>query len=149
MQIQLSTEFALHGLIYLAKHRGHQPIQLTVIATAICVRQSYLRKLFQNLVRAGILDAYKGAGGGYSMKLDPDQVTFYDVLRAIEGAPGAFRCYSTERGCSMHPHCPIIVGFGEAFSDFSKRLKQFTLADFLDSETVHHHDVPWMQATAL
>ena len=147
MQVQLSTEFALHGLLYLSRHRDRQPIQLSEIATATCVRESYLRKLFQNLVRAGILDAFKGAGGGYSLKLDPDLISFYDVLQAIEGTPGAFRCYSTQRGCGLHPACPIIVSFGEAFSDFSSKLKQFTLGRFLESENDRLGEVPWLQPT--
>lgn len=146
MQIQLSTEFALHGLLYLARHSDRRPVQLSEIATATCVRESYLRKLFQNLVRAGILDAYKGASGGYSLKLDPDSISFYDVLQAIEGAPGTFRCYSEQRGCGLHPACPIVTGFGEAFSEFSKRLKEFTLGRFLEIEADSLAQVSWLQS---
>ncbi len=145
MQIQLSTEFALHGLLYLARHQDRHPVQISEIATAICVRESYLRKLFQNLVRAGILNAYKGASGGYALKMDPEAVSFYDVLEAIEGTPGAFRCYSQQRGCGLHPSCPIVVGFGEAFSDFSDRLKKFTLGHFLEVNEAEAARVSWLQ----
>jgi len=148
MQIQLSTEFALHGLLYLARHRDRQPIQLSKIAAAICVRESYLRKLFQNLVRAGILDAYKGASGGYSMKLNPAAISFYEVLAAIEGVPGTFRCYSEQRGCGLHPACPIVAGFGEAFSDFSDRLKKFTLGHFLEVNEEQTSKTTWLQPLA-
>lgn len=144
MQVQLSTEFALHGLLYLAGHKGNHPVQLPEIASATKVKESYLRKLFQQLVKAGVLNAYKGSSGGYSLRLNPDQVSFYDVLKAVEGVPGTFRCYANYRACELHPSCPIVQGFGEAFELFFDRLKRITLANVLNSENVRATAITWM-----
>lgn len=144
MQIQLSTEFALHGLLYLAANKGDRPIQLPEIAAATKVKESYLRKLFLQLVKAGILNAYKGSSGGYSLRMNPDQISFYDILKAVEGASGSFRCYADYRSCELHPSCPIIEGFGEAFDLFFDRLKRITLANVLNSEPVKATAITWM-----
>jgi Rrf2 family protein len=144
MQVQLSTEFALHGLLYLARHQGRQPVQLAEIAAVTRVKESYLRKLFQNLVRVGILAASKGAGGGYSLKSSPAEISFYDVLKAVEGEPGFLRCYKTQRGCGLHPACPIISGFSQAFDSFTDQLKLVTLASVLETTTMQLGKVGWM-----
>jgi Rrf2 family protein len=148
MQVQLSTEFALHGLLYLARHEGRQPVQLAEIAAATKVKESYLRKLFQNLVRAGILDAYKGAAGGYSLKACPDEVSFYDVLKAVEGEPGFVRCYSSQRGCGLHPACPVMSGFSQAFDSFTEQLRQVTLASILKSTSSQKEKAQWLHEAA-
>jgi Rrf2 family protein len=147
MQVQLSTEFAIHGLLYLARHQHRQPVQLAEIAAATKVKESYLRKLFQNLVRVGILAACKGAGGGYSLNSSPDEISFYDVLKAVEGEPGFLRCYSSQRGCGLHPGCPIISGFSQAFDSFTNQLKLVTLASALETTSRQLGKVGWMGVT--
>ncbi len=149
MQIQLSTEFALHGLLYLAKHQDRQPVQLAEIAASIKVKESYLRKLFQQLVKSEILEAYKGASGGYSLKLDPDQISFYDILKAMEGQPGRYRCYSSQRHCKLLQRCPIISGFAEAFDIFNSHLRKLTIASVLADDAVQDPEVYWLHQSAL
>jgi Rrf2 family protein len=148
MQVQLSTEFALHGLLYLAQHQIRQPVQLAEIAAATKVKESYLRKLFQNLVKVGILDAYKGASGGYSLKSCPEEISFYDVLKAVEGEPGFMRCYSSQRGCGLHPACPVQFGFSQAFDSFAEQLKQVTLASILKITASQHERAAWLYEAA-
>lgn len=144
MQIQMSTEFALHGLLYLASRRDSTPIQLPDVAAAIKVRQSYLRKIFQQMVKSGILEAYKGAKGGYRLKRDPAEITFYDVLRTVEGDPGRYHCLAHARACELLTDCPINSGFGEAFRMLRDHLKAMTLASFLNSKDVAAKHVTWL-----
>jgi Rrf2 family protein len=144
MQVQLSTEFALHGLLYLARHQNRKPVQLAEIAAATKVKESYLRKIFQNLVREGILLATKGAAGGYSLKFSPEEISFYDVLKVVEGEPGFLHCYSSRRGCGLHSSCPIISGFSQAFDSFTDQLKLVTLASILEITSNHSGKARWM-----
>ncbi len=144
MQVQLSTEFALHGLLYLAAHPERFPIQLPEIAAAIKVKESYLRKLFQQLVKSGILEAYKGSSGGYALKLDAQRISFLDVLEAIEGIPVTLRCYSKQRSCELHPNCPITQNFGTAFQLFFDQLRKINLAQILNDKQVLKTDITWM-----
>jgi Rrf2 family protein len=145
----MSTEFALHGLLYLASRRDSTPIQLPDVAAAIKVRQSYLRKLFQQMVKSGILEAFKGAKGGYRLKRDPAEITFYDVLRTVEGDPGRYHCLARERACELQTDCPINTGFGEAFQLLRDQLKRVTLASILDSRAVAAKPVTWLRRSEI
>lgn len=147
MQIQLSTEYALHGLLYLAHHQDRVPIQLTEISAATKVKESYLRKLFQQMVRAGLLDAYKGASGGYALRLRPDQISCYDVFKAVEGSPEPFRCLSEQRTCEARPGCTILSGFAAAFAAFSEQLQGLTLSAILTSKSMKKQNVSWLEQT--
>ncbi|RJP80158.1 MAG: Rrf2 family transcriptional regulator [Candidatus Zixiibacteriota bacterium] len=146
MQVQLSTEFALHGLLYLAANSGRRPIQLPEIAQAIRVRESYLRKLFQQLVRAGLVDAYRGAAGGYSLKRDPEEISLHDVLAAVEGTADLYRCYAEQRSCRVARPCPIRGAFAQAYDNFRKSLSRTTLASLLHGEALQSEDVEWLHA---
>ncbi len=145
MQVQLSTEFALHGLLYLLAQHKRQPVQLAEIAQALQVKASYLRKIFQQMVKAGLLEAYKGASGGYSLKANPDQISFLDVMQAVEGQPGSFRCYARQRACHMHSDCGIIHGFHDAFNLFSEHLRRQTLGSILTSKRTVTEKMAWIR----
>lgn len=148
MHIQLSTEFALHGLLYIGSHREKSPIQLAEIAAAIKVRESYLRKIFQQLVKADFLEAYKGSSGGYSLRSDPGRISFYDVFKAMEGTPATLRCYADQRDCAMHRSCPITEGFSLALEGFYDQLKRVTLQQVLEDVSMREARVAWMFPSA-
>jgi DNA-binding IscR family transcriptional regulator len=78
------------------------------------------------------------------LKVPPDQISFHDVLKAVEGEPGFLRCYSSRRGCGLHPACPIIHGFSQAFDSFTEQLKLVTLASVLETPVMQHGKVKWM-----
>jgi Rrf2 family transcriptional regulator, iron-sulfur cluster assembly transcription factor len=141
MHVQLSTEFALHGLLYLATIRRQSPVQLPEIAEAIKVKESYLRKLFQQMTRSGLLDAFKGAGGGYLLRKTPDEISLYDVLEAIEGEGNWFRCYAQRRECDLGPTCPIHTAFDEAFKLFISHLREVTLGQIMRDEAMRYSSV--------
>ncbi|MCX6639215.1 MAG: Rrf2 family transcriptional regulator [bacterium] len=134
MHVQLSTEFALHGLLYLATLGRQSPVQLPDVAAAIKVKESYLRKLFQLMTRSGLLDAYKGAGGGYVLRKTPDEITLYDVLQSIEGEGNWFRCYAVRRECDVGSTCPIHSSFNDAFVLFNDHLRSISLEQIMRQE---------------
>jgi Rrf2 family transcriptional regulator, cysteine metabolism repressor len=44
-----------------------------------------LEKIIQDLMRGGLIKSKRGASGGYTLARSPEQISFYDVIEAIEG----------------------------------------------------------------
>jgi Rrf2 family protein len=47
--------------------------------------EKVLEKSIQDLMRYGLIKSKRGACGGYTLARSPEQISFYDVITAIEG----------------------------------------------------------------
>ena len=106
------------------------------------VSESYLLKHLRALTSAGILEAVPGPKGGYRLARQPDQITMYDVVAAVEGGEPAFRCTEIrQRGpCSRSPGayagpCAINSAMLRAESAWRDSLRKETIADLMRQVT--------------
>ena len=79
------VEYALHSLLSLIKTPEDSPLGVSDIAEFQGVSPSYLSKIFTRLKKAGIVRSSIGVKGGYVLAKPPDQITFWDVVVAVEG----------------------------------------------------------------
>ena len=68
------------GLQY---YRG--PIQIKDIAERHQIPQHYLEQILVVLKKAGFVESYRGAQGGYSLAEDPSRIQLMEVLAQLEG----------------------------------------------------------------
>ena len=47
--------------------------------------KEFLKKIIQDLIRSGLIKSKRGACGGYTLARSPEQISFYDVIAALEG----------------------------------------------------------------
>lgn len=77
--------YGLHALVDLAGAWGTGPRQIKEIAEAHDIPQHYLEQILVNLKKAGIVESFRGANGGYSLARNPEQLGILDILVALEG----------------------------------------------------------------
>ena len=87
-----SIEYALHSLLSLINTPEDSPLGVSDIAEFQGVSPTYLAKIFTRLKKAGILQSSIGVKGGYELAKPPDQITFWDVVVAVEGEFRLFEC---------------------------------------------------------
>jgi len=83
MKIQKSTTFALFAVLELARDPQAQ-LATGEIADAYGISVHHLAKVMRQLVRAGLIQSVRGAGGGYKFAANPNRVTLYDVVSLFE-----------------------------------------------------------------
>lgn len=54
--------------------------------------ETYFSKIFTKLRKAGIARSIQGAKGGYELTKSAYQISFWDVVEAIEGSTYLFQC---------------------------------------------------------
>ena len=92
MKFSVAVEYALHGLIYMAGLEENKSIRIQDMSRFQGISESYLSKTYAKLAKAGIITSAAGAGGGYRLSKPAEQISFWDVIEAIEGKEPLFRC---------------------------------------------------------
>ncbi len=77
--------YGLLAVVELARNFNGKSIQIRDIAQRRNVPQHYLEQILVVLKKAGIVESFRGAQGGYALSIDPRQLTAREVLVALEG----------------------------------------------------------------
>ena len=86
----LITRKAAYGLIaikHVAEREDAGATTSSEIAAAYGMPRETLAKVLERLADAGLLLAHHGVRGGYSLALEPSQISALSVIRAINGSP--------------------------------------------------------------
>ncbi|MFD0713323.1 Rrf2 family transcriptional regulator [Paenibacillus sp. GCM10027626] len=92
MKYSQATDYALHAMLYLVEEAPDKPVSVQLLAEKMGVSQTYLSKMLTKLVKAGLIHSVSGANGGYRLKRNQDEISFLDVIHAIEGTASIFEC---------------------------------------------------------
>jgi Rrf2 family protein len=94
-------------MVALAHHYGQGPVSIAQVAKESAVPPAYLEQLIGPLRRAGLVEAKRGAQGGYQLVRPPDLVRVGEVYRVLEGPVAPMECVSEDPADQT---CPLIVG---------------------------------------
>ena len=83
MRLQKSTQFGLYAVLELARNPERQLSALD-IANLYGISSHHLAKVLRDLGRAGLVDAVRGAGGGYTFSGNARRTTLMDIINIFE-----------------------------------------------------------------
>ncbi|MCR8630234.1 MULTISPECIES: RrF2 family transcriptional regulator [Paenibacillus] len=92
MKYSQATDYALHSMLYLVTASSDKPVGVQLLAEKLGVSQTYLSKMMTKLVKAGLIQSAPGANGGYRLRRKQEDISFLDVIHAIEGTASLFEC---------------------------------------------------------
>ncbi len=114
---------------YLARQPEKQLCLLNDIAASESLPYHFMGKIFQNLVRSGLLRSVKGPGGGFSLTRSADEISLYQIKEAIDGTADLYRCAVGLDRCEDSTPCPLHDTFKPLRLEIRHYLEQTTLAD--------------------
>ena len=85
MQVSRKVDYALRAAIHLARQDSGSPISLGEISSHEGIPKKFLEKIIQDLIHAGLVQSRRGAHGGYLMARPSEEISFKDVMEAVEG----------------------------------------------------------------
>ncbi len=98
--LTVSVEYGIHSLLWLAGS-GNTPISTRDIAELQGISHSLLAKILPKLEKARIVCASEGVRGGYVLARAPDEITFLEIVDAIEGRKPLFDCQEIRGRCAV------------------------------------------------
>lgn len=128
MRLTVHSDYALRVLTYVAVTPG-QVTTVHEVAETFRISHHHLVKVANRLVKAGILEATRGRGGGLRLKLDPNDITVGDIIRASEDDFAVVECLGQMRYCRIAGVCKFRELFRRALDAFFAVLDELTLAD--------------------
>jgi len=117
VKLQQSTLLGLYATLELAKSEGSQR-SAADIAEKFDVSINHLAKVLRILVKAGLLQAVRGAGGGYRFSGNAKRTTLMDVIELFE--PVSIEGF--EHRDSPH-HTDVEAGLAVALTEISEMMQ--------------------------
>jgi Rrf2 family protein len=88
------AKYGLKALLVLAEDHGRGPVPGTELADREGLPKKFLELILLELKRHQLIDTRKGKGGGYTLRRPPQDISFGDVIRALDGPLAAVPCVS-------------------------------------------------------
>lgn len=96
------AEYGVRLLVELGRqHDGAgspTPVSLKAIAEAEALPLAYLERIVALLKKAGLVEATRGAHGGYRLTRQPAEIHMDEVVLALEGGVAPMTCFVAEDG---------------------------------------------------
>ncbi|GGH11647.1 RrF2 family transcriptional regulator [Paenibacillus segetis] len=141
MQYSVMVEYALHSLVYLIDIPEESTIGIKDLSEFQGLSETYLSKVFGKLSKSGIVSSTPGVKGGYKLAKPPEEITFWDVIEAVEGKKPIFQCknilktnlmYRDNEDCTSctqnNPTCIVNLAMQEAEEHMREDLRKKNLA---------------------
>ena len=128
MQIPRRVDYGLRAVIYLSGQDPEKCCSMAEIATRQGVPRKFLEKIIQDLIRGGLIKSKRGSCGGYALARSAEEISFSDVIEAIEGPIAVNLCLDEHLGCDQMPRCTMIGVWSEVQQKINQVLSATTIA---------------------
>ncbi len=94
-------------------------------------------KVLKSLSRGGLLVSHRGKRGGYSLALDPKEISVAEMIRVLEGPVVLTDCSSAHVPtlCEMESKCPVRGNWQVINEVVFQALKDFSLEQMLEQSS--------------
>lgn len=130
MKISTRVRYGLRLMFNLALHYGHGPQLLKEIAKKEDISEKYLSQIIIPLKSAGLVNAYRGAQGGYILAKNPSKINVKDIYEAIDGEINIVQCVKSNT-CDRASNCVCRDVWLSLANNISRSLSEFSLHDLV------------------
>ncbi len=126
MEISRRTDYGVRVILDLASLGEGQRASTLEIAERQSIPAPFLAKIVSQLSTSGLVETYRGAGGGVVLARSPSQINLLDVIEALDGPVRLNRCAIEPDACPREEHCPVHDIWVEAQQDLTRALTAVT-----------------------
>ena len=134
--ISQKAQYALRALLALAQAPAGRAMLTADIAEQERIPKKFLEQILLELKHRGIVMSRRGKAGGYLLLAAPEQITFGEVLRIVDGPIAPLPClsriaYRPCEGCEDEETCRLRRVFARVTEATRGVLDTTTIADAL------------------
>jgi Rrf2 family protein len=128
------SRYGLKALLILAREAGRGPVLVADLARREAMPRKFLEAILLQLKHQRLVQSRKGPGGGYFLRRAPDEITFGEVIRALDGPLAAVPCVSQTAympcaECLSEQECGVRLAMKQVRDATADILDHTTLAD--------------------
>ncbi len=129
LQLTRGGEYAIRAMTYLAHRPVGEISSLRDVGAEQDIPESFLAKIFQRLVHAGLVASQRGAHGGFSLARPPAAITVREVVEAVDGPIALNGCVLWPEDCRRSGDCRMHEVWLLAQERMMDVLEEVTLAE--------------------
>jgi len=106
MCITTKSRYGLRFLVYLAKNKERK-VSLREFSKEENLPVKYLEQIVRPLINANIVRGERGRFGGFVLSNSPENISVFDVVKAVDGHLFDIPCYPEPSGCEESEECEL------------------------------------------
>jgi Rrf2 family protein len=121
MMLSNKSNYAIHAMMYVAASDGKRQCTITEISEKAHIPREYNAKILRMLVLKGLLTSKRGVIGGYQLGKPKKQISFLNIVEAMEGPLAISFCNlpeSQRNGMHVKGNCAATT----FFTDLQKKI---------------------------
>ena len=131
MRISTKGRYGIRLMLCLAlqyQNSGHMPLR--TIAKNQEISEKYLEQIINPLTKAGLVQSFRGAQGGYALVKNPTEITVGAILRVLEGSLSPVDCLEHTQ-CKRADVCASLFLWQKIKTAIDDIVDNTTLADLV------------------
>ena len=134
MRMSTKGRYGLRLMVALAQHYGKGPLQIDLVSQDESISKNYIRVLMGGLKAAGLVRSVRGTKGGYEITRDPEEITAFQVVSALEEEMLPAPCVNNPENCPLARECATRKIWCRMAACIDKTLKGVTLKELAAQE---------------
>lgn len=126
-----NTDYAVRALLALSRN-GESFHSAKEIADDQDIPHEYLRKIFQRLIKEGLVESKSGGQGGVRLKIAPDKIKIADVIMIFQGSLQLSECMFRKKICPNRARCVLRKNIQRIEKLVTKEFGNMTIQSLLD-----------------
>ncbi|MEB2779117.1 Rrf2 family transcriptional regulator [Algoriphagus sp. C2-6-M1] len=112
------AKYAIKTILYLQDHVEDKPLSAKLISINENIPYKFLENILRDLKTHQLVKSVRGAEGGYTLAMDPSDITIAQIMRVVDGPIALIPCvserfYESCGECTDEDTCRIRKLFSE------------------------------------
>ncbi len=116
----------------MSQRNGDRNYSIGEISRSTEIPEEFLRKIFQVLVKSGIIRSFKGRGGGVCLARSPETITVTEIIAPLQEKRGLVRCLREGEHCPRSYECKASIFWRRIQENLFEVLEKTTIKDVLE-----------------
>jgi Rrf2 family protein len=134
MKVSTRTRYAFRAMLDIAMHYDRGPVLVKHIAGRQQISANYLEQILILLKVAGLVRSVRGAGGGFTLALQPSEIRLSEIMQVMEGTTAPVGCVDDPDKYLRSPFCAVHSVWVEVKKAMNGVLESLTLQDLVEKQ---------------
>jgi len=131
LRISRKIDYGLRAMIYLASISAEAVVPFREVARQMGIPEDFLAKILKTLVDHGLVKSARGPHGGYALARAASDISFLEMIEAVEGPIAINVCLDGEDPCGKAGSCTMVGVWREGQEKMLEVYRSKKLADLV------------------
>lgn len=142
MKFSTKVRYGMRAVVELAQNFEESPVMVSKLAEKQNLSVKYLESLMSKLKKGGVVKSVRGNRGGYLLTKDPQEISVYEIVTALEGPISLVNCSENPENCENFENCCTFNLWKELSQTLTDKMKAIKLSSLVEEARQKKKDVP-------